>query len=1005
MATLTKLGCDVAEPQQVLVCGGFLRCDADAHRDKPPTDRVQDDDEEGSGDEDDEAAAADKVPSPSVTGAFVRLVRRGDEVDRGAAMTASQWRVVVAWAACWSHSEAATALARRARLSPLERPIFLLYFFEPGHRGGVPAAGADAGSVAEGRGWVLFRYARIITGFGRHVNLNAIPTPVTAGGSASSTGCGGCGPSIGLDFFSDIVDIATRDIGAVLKSSMNASCGLAVDASSSSASPRELQLMVHVDSAAFGCGLTKPTLLAESLASRLAVSENVASARSLADEEPSFSDMLRHRILPWLVGPAATAVDPPASRYFHLASDVSRPGLLSGEPAAMPGNAGMREAVARRLDAAARRPWPSLAHRTWGTVRLPPHVLCVAGCCCPPSAFPSFLVIGSLPVAFDARLASAAQSIGEAPKDAAPLADRLRRGLSIDSVRFHHDVGDTHFLYKSLAGGSGSSLFEAYAGRLHPEGELVVEFLHATAGINLTDLTGWGGSVPEGTLPIVAAYYQTPRPVTDKNDNANGLEDLPSSGMLRRGKPNSMCRGSLDDEYDRRPASLDELAFLERQLVVIADTWQAAIDRDQAASPSWASLFQTTVLAPLVPFMRSCAWCTRRRDTNQRCSGCRAAHYCCREHQLLHWRQGGHSRECKQLREDATEFTERFQLVATADANACRSHLDVHTLTAHLLPDARASDAALVARETRRIVNLARARGTNAEVIPLEIHVVLLGSGGWWWSPGDDSATAAPKTADEELETLMSMTSQLIAEDGSGAGAVLRLVWSNEAISSEMHNAVWVRRLPDAAAQLQTLLHAGWSRVPPSGIPGDAWREGASVFRDPGATTSETQRHRAWQGKYHAFVASTSADPETRFGTDDANAKRHATSVAGCVVLGVRDAGVGFFDAFTRPLLAAVARDDAHVAIACPSRRSSRATMNTLLEVARLSSPGSQAIQCDVETPPVAECGPLRLPKGIDRSAATTAAAPATISGDEATQQPSVRNAYVVHVRRGPVAQ
>jgi hypothetical protein len=43
----------------------------------------------------------------------------------------------------------------------------------------------------------------------------------------------------------------------------------------------------------------------------------------------------------------------------------------------------------------------------------------------------------------------------------------------------------------------------------------------------------------------------------------------------------------------------------------------------------------------------ACAWCGDGKDGNLRvCGACKHARYCCKEHQVLHWKQGGHKAEC-----------------------------------------------------------------------------------------------------------------------------------------------------------------------------------------------------------------------------------------------------------------------------------------------------------------------------------------------------------------------
>ena len=49
-----------------------------------------------------------------------------------------------------------------------------------------------------------------------------------------------------------------------------------------------------------------------------------------------------------------------------------------------------------------------------------------------------------------------------------------------------------------------------------------------------------------------------------------------------------------------------------------------------------------------------CALC-ESRNANKRCGGCRVRWYCSKECQVLHWKRGGHKRECQALLQSAAE--------------------------------------------------------------------------------------------------------------------------------------------------------------------------------------------------------------------------------------------------------------------------------------------------------------------------------------------------------------
>ena len=56
-----------------------------------------------------------------------------------------------------------------------------------------------------------------------------------------------------------------------------------------------------------------------------------------------------------------------------------------------------------------------------------------------------------------------------------------------------------------------------------------------------------------------------------------------------------------------------------------------------------------------------CALC-ESRNAKKRCGGCRVRWYCSKECQTLHWKRGGHKRECQALLQSAAEEAQSDRL-------------------------------------------------------------------------------------------------------------------------------------------------------------------------------------------------------------------------------------------------------------------------------------------------------------------------------------------------------
>ena len=68
----------------------------------------------------------------------------------------------------------------------------------------------------------------------------------------------------------------------------------------------------------------------------------------------------------------------------------------------------------------------------------------------------------------------------------------------------------------------------------------------------------------------------------------------------------------------------------------------------------------------------SCALC-ESTYANKRCGGCRVRWYCSKECQTLHWKKGGHKRECQALLQSAAEEAQSNRLANTTNISGEKS--------------------------------------------------------------------------------------------------------------------------------------------------------------------------------------------------------------------------------------------------------------------------------------------------------------------------------------------
>jgi len=80
---------------------------------------------------------------------------------------------------------------------------------------------------------------------------------------------------------------------------------------------------------------------------------------------------------------------------------------------------------------------------------------------------------------------------------------------------------------------------------------------------------------------------------------------------------------------------------------------KAALQEDEGAIKNLKLLDQQE--GKTTPTLPCCATCGTPKTTRRplkACSQCHTTHYCNRECQMKHWREGGHNRECKRLQKE-----------------------------------------------------------------------------------------------------------------------------------------------------------------------------------------------------------------------------------------------------------------------------------------------------------------------------------------------------------------
>jgi hypothetical protein len=216
--------------------------------------------------------------------------------------------------------------------------------------------------------------------------------------------------------------------------------------------------------------------------------------------------------------------------------------------------------------------------------------------------------------------AAALRRAPDLQRDHGPLPPGTRPDALV-GIRLHRDVGDSLFLAERLRELPNPTA--SYRDWLHLEdGELVLTAVATSVGAAAADIEalaewGLGGA---GRVPRL--YCQT----------LSGLAAKPSP---LHAAELGLHKSAPDDAH--------------------VDTMLRAVET-AVGFASTGIPHPPTVDAGVLP----CKWCNRLRNNNKRCSACRTVGYCCPQHQQLDWKQGGHGKQCRAMKDHADSVQALF---------------------------------------------------------------------------------------------------------------------------------------------------------------------------------------------------------------------------------------------------------------------------------------------------------------------------------------------------------
>lgn len=232
------------------------------------------------------------------------------------------------------------------------------------------------------------------------------------------------------------------------------------------------------------------------------------------------------------------------------------------------------------------------------------------------------------------------------------------------------------------------------------------------------------------------------------------------------------------------------------------------------------------------PTAVACAWCGREREKLLRCGGCKAVHYCTKQHQALDWK-GSHKGECPTWRQAAEAYESVVRPALASRRSLAQQQIEV-TSPAR---DAAGSDANTIIDMLRRVAQAdKRARPISDEYLLVHLISEDLNHQGL----EDMLASTANRQCDHGAATCWTSELEQVVLAGWGVGNV-RIVVCSRALEARHRNVVM--RVDKGQPVAAT--------VPSSGKLGDYWH--ASSL--PSSSEQPAVLIRLFNEKYHNFLA------------------------------------------------------------------------------------------------------------------------------------------------------
>ncbi|CUG86296.1 zinc finger protein, putative [Bodo saltans] len=402
----------------------------------------------------------------------------------------------------------------------------------------------------------------------------------------------------------------------------------------------------------------------------------------------------------------------------------------------------------------------------------------------------------------------------------------------------HQDVGDVSFVRKGVM--EAQIPVESYDDLLPTEGAVKIT-VGWVEGLPFDDideaLAALAPMLEQHNNDVSATTLTPPPPPSDMDSRSCYPWPLPHvsyrvpTGIVARRTPVENPTMQISEirlqDQDGAPTAPTFHNVLEAFSFVMESVTQVGKTLALTVGPRWEQ--RTAVCAVTSPTAVACAWCGREREKLLRCGGCKAVHYCTKQHQALDWK-GSHKGECQTWKK-AVEAYDATVKPALNQRLASSSHLEggrdrdsnAYTLISMLQHIPKKND------------NRNRPISTAGFVL---VHVVA--------EDLDASAlTDLLASMASESDTAVSWASRLqsVAQSTWGVSQVRIVVCSR---TLEAHHRNEVYRIDDGLSGVES--------VPSTGKMGDYWHvddeTSSSSLRPPPVALV-----RLFNEKYHNFLA------------------------------------------------------------------------------------------------------------------------------------------------------